>query len=298
MNEKEITEILDIAEIDRYAMRSAFEKAAASYDAAAVLQQEVANRLVDRMEFMAMKPVSILDAGSGTGFVSQLLTERFPKAKITALDLAFNMLKQAKSKRSFKQRWNKKFNYVNAEVENLPFADASVELIISGLTLQWCQDLPKVFKEFRRVLAPGGLLLFSSFGPDTLRELRQSWAEVDDLAHVNAFVDMHEVGDALMQSGFADPVMDMEMLTVTYSDVKTVMRDLKQIGAHNVMQGRSHNVTGKNKLQQMIQAYEQFRVDGLVPVSHEIVYGHAWVADEQKQDSAVVVPFQNFSSNT
>jgi len=281
----------DIGIIDRVAMRNAFEKAAFSYDAAAVLQQEVANRLVERMGYMAMKPQSILDAGSGTGFVSGLLASRFPKAKITALDLAFNMLTQAKAKRSFKQRWNKQFQYINAEVESLPFADASVELIISGLTLQWCQDLPKVFKEFKRVLAPGGLLLFSSFGPDSLKELRQSWAEVDDVPHVNAFADMHDVGDALMQSGFADPVMDMEMLTVTYKDVKTVMRDLKQIGAHNVMQGRSHNITGKSKLKCMIENYEQFRVDGLIPVSHEIVYGHAWVPEMKKNDS-VVVPFQ------
>ena len=294
MNNKEENKPLDIAEIDRRAMRTAFEKAASSYDAVAVLQQEVASRLVERMSLMAMKPVSILDAGSGTGFVSQLLATRYPKAKITALDLAFNMLKQAKSKHSFKQRWQKKFRYVNAEVESLPFADASVELIISGLTLQWCQDLPKVFKEFRRVLAPGGLLLFSSFGPDTLKELRHSWAEVDDVPHVNAFADMHDVGDALMQSGFADPVMDMEMLTVTYKDVKTVMSDLKQIGAHNVMQGRSHNITGKNKLQKMIEAYEQFRVDGLLPVSHEIVYGHAWVPEMQENESSVVVPFKKY----
>ena len=291
MNNTEENKPLDIAEIDRRAMRLAFEKAASSYDAVAVLQQEVANRLVERMEFMSMKPRCILDAGSGTGFVSQLLAARFPKAKITALDLAFNMLKQAKSKRTFKQRWHKQFRYVNAEVESLPFADASVELIISGLTLQWCQDLPKVFKEFRRVLAPGGLLLFSSFGPDTLKELRQSWAEVDDVPHVNAFSDMHDVGDALVQSGFADPVMDMEMLTVTYKDVKTVMRDLKQIGAHNVMQGRSHTITGKNKLQKMMKAYEQFRVDGLLPVSHEIVYGHAWVPEART--TGIEVAFKN-----
>lgn len=294
MNNTEENKPLDIAEIDRHAMRAAFEKAASSYDTSAVLQQEVANRLVERMEYMSMKPRCILDAGSGTGFVSQLLAERFPKAKITALDLAFNMLTKAKSKRSFKQRWNKQFRYVNAEVESLPFADASVELIISGLTLQWCQDLPKVFKEFKRVLAPGGLLLFSSFGPDTLTELRQSWAEVDDLAHVNAFADLHDVGDALVQTGFLDPVMDMEMLTVTYKDVKTVMKDLKQIGAHNVMQGRSHNITGKNKLQKMIKAYEHFRIEGLLPVSHEIVYGHAWVPETKNNGSAVVVPFQKF----
>ena len=294
MNNTEENKPLDIAEIDRRAMRSAFEKAAITYDAVAVLQQEVANRLVERMDLMSMKPVSILDAGAGTGFVSKLLAERYPKAKITGLDLAFNMLKQAKGKRTFKQRWNKQFNYVNAEVENLPFADASVELIISGLTLQWCQDLPKVFAEFKRVLAPGGLLMFSSFGPDTLKELRKSWAEVDNVPHVNAFADLHDVGDALVQSGFADPVMDMDMITVTYNDVKTIMRDLKQIGAHNVMQGRSHNITGKNKLQKVIKAYEQFRVEGLLPVSHEIVYGHAWVPEAKKIDRAVVVPFQKF----
>jgi len=283
--------IKNAAEIDRKAMRLSFDKAAAFYDAAAVLQQEVANRLVERMDLMTMQPVSILDAGSGTGFVSQLIAQRFPKAKITALDLAPNMLKQARDKRSFKQRWNKQFRYVTAEVENLPLANASVELIISGLTLQWCQDLPKVFKEFRRVLAPGGLLLFSSFGPDTLKELRQSWASVDDKAHVNEFLDMHDVGDALLQGGFSDPVMDMEMLTVTYNDVKTVMKDLKQIGAHNVMQGRSHNITGKDKLKLMIENYENFRVDGLIPVSHEIVYGHAWVPELKESISRVVVPF-------
>lgn len=292
MNDQETNKPLDIAEIDRAAMRTAFEKSATTYDVAAVLQQEVAKRLVERMDYMSMQPLSILDAGAGTGFVSQLLATRYPKAKITALDLAFNMLKQAKGKRTYKQRWNKQFTYVNAEVENLPFADASVDLIISGLTLQWCQDLAKVFKEFRRVLAPGGLLMFSSFGPDTLKELRQSWAEVDSMAHVNAFADLHDVGDALLQSGFADPVMDMEMLTVTYNDVKTVMRDLKQIGAHNVMQGRSHNMTGKNKLKKMIQAYEQFRVDGLLPVTHEIVYGHAWVPELKTK--GVVVPFNKF----
>lgn len=291
MKNKEEKNTVNIAQIDRAAMQAAFDKAAESYDAAAILQQEVASRLVERMDLMTMQPMSIIDAGSGTGFISHLLAERYPRAKITAVDLALNMLKQARSKRSFKQRWNKRFNYVNAEVENLPFADASVELVISSLTLQWCQDLPKVFSEIRRVLAPGGLLLFSSFGPDTLKELRQSWAAVDEAPHVNEFIDMHDVGDALLQSGFADPVMDMEMLTLTYKDVQSVMRDLKQIGAHNVMQGRSQTITGKNKLKKMIDAYEAFRVDDVIPVSHEIVYGHAWLPVVNEKESGIVVPF-------
>ena len=285
--------------IDRDAMRQAFEKAADSYDAAAVLQQEVARRLVERMDYMTMQPVRILDAGCGTGFITRLLAQRYPSAKIHALDIAFNMLQQARSKRSFKQRWNRQLNYIHAEVENLPFADASMDLVISGLTLQWCQDLDKVFAEFRRVLAPGGLLLFSSFGPDSLTELRQSWATVDDLPHVNTFMDMHDVGDALLQNRFADPVMDMEMLTVTYEDVKTIMRDLKQIGAHNVLQGRAASITGKNKLQKMMDAYEQFREDGLLPVSYEIVYGHAWVAEAgSENEAAVIVPFSPFSKES
>lgn len=279
--------------IDRRAMRASFEKAAPRYDAAAVLQKEVASRLVERMDVMAMKPTKILDAGCGTGFVSSLLAEKFPKATITALDIAYGMLLQAKDKRSFKQRWNKQFRYVNAEVENLPFANNSFELVISGLTLQWCQDLPKVFTEFQRILAPGGLLLFSSFGPDTLKELRYSWQAVDDIPHVNEFIDMHDVGDALLQSGFSDPVMDMEMLTVTYKEVKTIMQDLKQIGAHNVIKERNHAITGKSKLKKMMQAYEAFRQNGVLPVSHEIVYGHAWKTEASNTQKGIVVPFVN-----
>ncbi len=276
-------------QIDRNAMRHAFEKAANSYDAAAILQREVATRLVERLDYMSLQPQRILDAGSGTGFVSEQLATRYPAAHIVALDLAYNMLLQAKKKRGLLQRWKQPIRYINAEVEQLPFADNSFELVISGLTLQWCQDLPAVFNEFKRVLAPGGLLLFSTFGPLSLDELRQSWAQVDDLPHVNEFVDMHDIGDALLHCRYADPVMDMEMLTMTYNDVKTIMQDLKQIGAHNVLQGRSSHITGKRKLQHMMQAYEAFRRDGVLPVSYEIVYGHAWKAEA---DNNVVVAFR------
>lgn len=280
--------------VDRRAMRSSFERAATSYDRAAILQQEVAQRLVERMQLMTMQPRQILDAGAGTGFCSYLLGARYPKAKIISLDIAHAMLQQAKRKRSLWQRLQRQFSYITAEVEHLPLADASVDLIVSGLTLQWCEDLTAVFREFRRVLAPGGLLLFSSFGPDTLKELRHCWAQADSQPHVNQFLDMHFVGDALLQAGFADPVMDMEHLTVTYADAKKIMLDLKHVGAHNVIKGRATSLTGKSKLQAVYQHYESFRRNGVLPVTHEVVYGHAWVS-EQPQTLSSVIPSQQFA---
>lgn len=281
--------------IDRSAMRLSFERAAQSYDQAAVLQKEVAVRLVERMQLMTMQPKQILDAGAGTGFCSVLLGERYPKAKIISLDIAHSMLLQARRKRRLMQRLRNQFSYITAEVEQLPLADASVDLIVSGLTLQWCEDIGAALKEFRRILAPGGLLLFSSFGPDTLRELRACWTQVDNQPHVNQFLDMHLVGDALLQAGFADPVMDMEYLTVTYKDVKKIMQDLKQVGAHNVIKGRTTALTGKSKLQTVIQHYETMRQNGVLPVTHEVVYGHAWVAEQaDDQELLSVKPVQYF----
>jgi len=131
------------------------------------------------------------------------------------------------------------------------------------------------------VLRPGGLLLFTSFGPDTLRELRDSWQQVDGYSHVNAFLDMHHVGDALVRTRFADPVMDVERLTVTYPDVWRLMRELKQIGAHNVTAGRPRALTGKTRMQRLVGAYEQYRSHGVLPASYEIVNGHAWSSSDE-----------------
>jgi len=127
-----------------------------------------------------------------------------------------------------------------------------------------------------RVLAPGGLLMFSTFGPDTLKELRDAFRSVDRYTHVHRFIDMHDVGDALIACGFADPVMDMEILTLTYADVRELMRDLKAIGAHNVTRGRPATLTGKSQLAKVAQNYEAARRDGRLPATFEVIYGHAW----------------------
>lgn len=270
-------------------MRQSFERAAQHYDVAAVLQREVCKRLLERLDYIKLQPLRILDVGAGTGLGLAGLRERYPAAQIYALDIATAMLLEARKKQSWLHRWRRPVQCITADAEALPLADASIDLLFSNLTLQWCADLDQTFTEFRRVMKPGGLLMFTTFGPDTLKELRQCWAEIDGNTHVNRFIDMHDIGDALVRSRFAEPVMDMEMITMTYTDVISIMQDLKTIGAHNVTSGRARNLTGKGKLQKLITSYEQFRNDDVLPVSYEVVYGHAWIADET-MPSSVQVP--------
>ena len=261
--------------IDKVQARRAFERAASTYDAAAALQYEIGARLIERLDLIRMQPARILDLGAGTGEFTDVLLKRYRKADVIALDIAHSMLKRVQSRGG----WFRKAACVCADSESLPFTDNSFDFIFSNLMLQWCTDLEQAFIELRRVLAPGGLLLFTTLGPDTLSELRASWEAVDGYTHTNTFIDMHDVGDALVQAQWAEPVMDTERITVTYPDVRTLMCDLKQIGAHNVTLGRPLGLTGRHRLQRVTAAYEQFRVDGLLPASYEVVYGHAWSPD-------------------
>lgn len=265
---------------DKLKMRQAFERAANTYDAAAIIQREVSQRLLERLNYINLQPSRILDVGAGTGISLAGLNQHYPAASIYALDIARPMLIEARKKQGWWQQLRRPVKLITGDAESLPLADVSVDLLFSNLALQWCLDLDQTFNEFRRVLKPGGLLMFTTFGPDTLRELRSCWSQVDGYTHVNNFFDMHDVGDALMRNSFAEPVMDMELLTMTYKDVPGLMRDLKTIGAHNVTQGRSRKLTGKGRLQRVNAAYEQYRSDGVLPVSYEVVYGHAWMAEE------------------
>jgi len=257
---------------DKTATRRSFEQAASGYDRAAVLQQEVARRLLERLALMTIRPRRVLDLGCGTGQCIAGLMARYKTADVVALDIAAPMLNNARRR----GRWLRKPDCICGDAEQLPLADNSIDLVFSNLMLQWCLDLGRVFNEVQRVLRPGGLLLFTSFGPDTLQELRASWARVDGYSHVNTFQDMHDVGDALLRARFADPVMDVERLTLTYPDVWQLMRELKQIGAHNVTAGRPRGLTGRSRMRALVQAYEGYRCEGVLPASYEIVNGHAW----------------------
>ena len=267
---------------DRYAInkqqiRQSFDRSAPHYDEVALLQREVASRVLERLDLVKLDPKRILDLGCGTGLNSKALQQRYKKAQVISLDLAPNMLKEARKHK----KWLSKQRFLCGDAESLPLADSSVDLIFSSLTIQWCADLDRVFKECLRVLRPGGLLMFSTLGPDTLHELRNSWQSVDGYNHVNAFIDMHDVGDAMIRSRLADPVMDVETITMTYHEVMHLMRDLKTLGAHNMTSGRPGGLTGKQRIKAMSEAYESYRNNGLLPASYEVVYGHAWAPENK-----------------
>ncbi len=278
--------------IDKKMMRRAFSRAAASYDASAVLQREVCTRMLERLEYIKLKPARLLDAGSGTGWGGRQLAERYPDAQIISLDIAIGMLQTAKNHASW---WQKLFGggrqmAVCADVEALPLAGNSIEMAWSNLAVQWCNDLPATFVELHRVLKVEGLVMFSTFGPDTLKELRQAFSGVDGNNHLNRFADMHDVGDMLVQAGFSEPVMDMEYITLTYDDVRGVLQDLKAIGAHNTTQGRGQGLMGKSAFGRLLENYEKLRRDGKLPATYEIVYGHAWKPQPRvTRDGAAII---------
>jgi len=260
--------------LDRRAVRRAFSNASEHYDAVAVLQKEVRERLLERLALFKLQPSVVVDLGCGTAHGSSKLNALYPRAQTIALDAAFGMLQQARPTRWWLGR--KAFQRVCADASQLPLKTASVDLIFSNLMLQWCDPPDAVFSEVRRVLKPDGVWVFSSFGPDTLRELRLAWQSVDAHTHVNQFIDMHDLGDAMMRAGLSEPVLDVERFTLTYPDAMSLMRELKAIGAHNVTLHRQRSLTGKSALQRVIAYYEQYRQHETLPASYEVVYGQAW----------------------
>jgi len=257
--------------LDPSTVQRSFNRAASRYTEHAFLQREVESRLLERLALKGINPTRVIDIGAGDGSGALKLRKLYPKAEIIALDVSFAMCQQAKRRAS----WWRPHRVVQGNFGALPFADASVDLIYSSLALQWANDLKGSVAEFRRVLKPGGLLMLATLGPDTLSELRAAWAAVDQAPHVHVFIDMHDVGDALLRAGFKDPVMDVERITLTYSNVRLLMRDLKGIGAHNAHANRARGLTGKHKLNGMLAAYEQLRRDNLLPATYEIIYAHA-----------------------
>lgn len=274
-------------------VRRAFDRAAATYDEAAVLQREVCSRLLEHLDPVRLSPARVVDLGCGTGQAFAPLAKRYPAASIVGIDLATAMLAKAR----LREPWWRRIAGRNgpalacADAERLPLAGGSAQLVFSSLALQWC-DAPAVFREVSRVLEPGGLFLFATFGPDTLKELRAAFARADSAPHVNAFADMHDLGDALGQAGLADPVMEMETITLEYDTVVAIARDLKAIGAVNTLPSRAKGLPGRARWGRMTEAYERLRRNGSLPATYEVVYGHAWkVPPRTTADGHPVIAF-------
>ena len=277
---------------DKRAVRRAFGRAAEGYDRHAVLQREVGARLVQHLDPIRIDPRRIVDLGCGTGEHFASLRRRFPRAELVAIDVAVPMLEKAQGRTPW---WRRVLAPVPllacADAERLPLAPSSAELAFSNLMLHWC-DAPAVFAEAARVLRTGGLFLFSTFGPDTLKELRAAFAESGGGDHVHEFVDMHDLGDALVAAGFADPVMEMETLTLEYSTVEALAADLRGSGGRNALPARPRGLGGRERWRRMVERYETRRRGSILPATYEVVYGHAWkAAPRRSADGRAIVDF-------
>ncbi|MCV6604500.1 MAG: malonyl-ACP O-methyltransferase BioC [Porticoccaceae bacterium] len=252
--------------LSKQQVAQSFSRAANSYDSAAELQRKVADQLLAMIPG-TLQPRHVLDVGCGTGYLSVGVRSTFPGAHLTALDLAPGMLEYAKVHRPVADRW------LCADAEELPLPDNSIDLVVSSLTYQWCEQPQNWGAELQRVLKPGALAVFSTFGPGTLSELRSAWQAVDNAVHVNHFVPPGVLQRQLQGAGLQCE-LTTEVLCPTYTDLKALMGELKAIGAHNVNQGRPSALTGRQRMRALVDAYEQFRDDyGRLPASYEVVYG-------------------------
>jgi malonyl-CoA O-methyltransferase len=284
-------------DVERDSVLRNASRAARGYEGAAVLAREVARRMGERLDLVTLQPARILDIGCGTGADLRLLAERYPQAERIGCDFSLAMLREAGEELPWFKRLlpggrAREAVRVCGEASRLPLAGGSISLVWSNLMLHWLVDPLPALRELQRVLAVDGLLMFTAFGPDTLKELRRCFAQADPLPHVHRFIDMHDLGDALVKAGFVEPVMDMETLTLTYDGIDALLRDLRLSGAQCALAGRRRGLSGKTLWARVRAAYEMHRRDGRLPATFEVVYGHAWKpAPRSTADGRTIVQF-------
>lgn len=277
-----------MAEIDARAARRRFDRAAATYLAAARLETEVGARMLERLDYVRITPQRILDAGCGPAPQAAALGKRYPGAQLLGVDFSLPMLRQARSVGWLARlRGVRRPVAVCASLAHLPFAAGCVQLLWSNMALHWAEEPRAALAEFQRVLAPEGLLMFSALGPDTLKELRAAAGE----ARVHRFADMHDLGDWLVAAGFSAPVMDMENLTLAYRDARALLADLRASGQTNARADRARGLGGK-RLQAAF-------APGSARATYEVVYGHAWKGAPRKSaDGRSIVQFDRLPRQT
>jgi malonyl-CoA O-methyltransferase len=277
-------------------MRRAFDRAAAR-GGESFIAREIERRMAERLQYIRHVPTRILEAGCGAGEGVALLRARYPRADIIALDAAPGPLARARGARTLGDRLRAfaggaAVHYLRADLGGAALRPATCDLVWSNLALAWSTDIAATLRGWGTAMAPGGLVMFSTFGPDTLRELTASFAGCDDAPHVHPFVDMHDIGDLLVAAGFGEPVIDMEMLTLTYAAPGTLFAELRDAGYANARADRRRTLTGPARWRRMLAAYAAQARDGRVPATFEVVYGHAWrVAPRTTADGRAIVQF-------
>ena len=281
--------------VDRRQIEQSFARVAANYGAGDFFAREIDRRMQERLDYVRVEPKRVLDLGCSRGASLSALAARYPAAQQVALDLVPEMLTGLRPARPAWQRWigvgaASSAMPLVADAAHLPLLSRSTDLIWSNLLLHWLNDPLPALAEAHRVLDVGGLLMFSTLGPDTLKELRSVFA--DGYAHTQRFIDMHDLGDMLVGCGFADPVMDMEVVKLTYDSFDDLLRELQSAGSSCAMKARRHGLTGRAAWAKARAAYEALREHGKLPASFEVVYGHAWkVAPKKTADGRAIVNF-------
>ena len=270
-------------------LRRRFDRAAAGYDQFAGVQREITLRLLERLDLVQVDPGCVVDLGAGTGDGATQLGQRYPRAQIIAVDFSHAMLKQGR-------KGGSAGTPVAADAFQLPLAPGTVDLVFSSSTLQWCLPLAEVLQEISRVLRPGGLLMFSTYGPDTLHELQAAQRAAGMEGGVNAFSDMHPIGDLLLEEGYQDPVLDVERLDASYASVRDLVRELKGIGSSRIESPAAQPCT-RDQWQALAEAYP---VDdqGRVHATYEAIFGHALAPVSRTRGKTATVPVSAIGRQT
>ncbi len=260
--------------LDSRLIRRRFERAAASFDDVAFVHAVTRKGLLARLQPLVVEASTVVDLGSATCSTSQALSKRFGRAHVVSVDLAHAMLRRGRKHRA----WFSKSSYVQATAAALPFNDQSVDVVFANLLLPWIDDQTQVFAEIARVLRKGGIFAFATLGPDSLLEIRRAWSQVDDNAHVNHFSDMHDLGDGLVNAGLADPVLDVDRLSVSYDNTEKLFADLTAMGGRNALRERNQSLVGKQRFRHMSDELQKSGTGGKITLDLELVFGHCWGA--------------------
>ncbi len=282
--------------VDTRQVRRNFARVAAQYEQSAFLAREVDRRMLERLDYVRIEPQCVLDLGCSAGASLTALRERYRDAALVGADFCEPMLRAGRRQKTLLARLMpflkpQSAASVAADAERLPLRAGSLGLVWSNLLLYWLDEPRPTFREVHRTLEVGGLFMFSTFGPDTLRELAEAFA--DGHAHTQRFADMHDLGDMLVECGFADPVMDMEVLTLTYASVDDLIAELRAAGETVAMAARRKGLSGRALWERVRTAYARLSQDGRVPATFEVIYGHAWKGEpKQSSDGRAIVRFE------
>lgn len=266
--------------LDARAVTRRFDRTASRFDDVDFVHAHAREGLFERLEPVVVKADNVLDLGCATGTAARNLGRRFRGARVWSVDLSADMLRAAAGK---KRRFGKQA-FVQADARALPFAEGSMDVVFCNLLLPWVGNPDALFHEVSRVLPEGGLFLFATLGPDSLSGIREAWQSVDDGEHVNHFHDMHDVGDGLVRAGLADPVLDVDRLTVSYASCEALFADLTATGARNSLAGRQAALCGRTRFARMRETLEKSAANGRIPVELELVYGHCWGTGRRPRD--------------